>query len=161
MAAEMRTFVDIDAPAERVWEVLTDVPAYPQWNPFVTGAEGTFAVGQRLSLRLPQLAALFRVTLRPTVLEATPYRRLRFRLRLARPGIPGLFDSEQTLTIDPQDGGVRLWEEARFSGLLVPLMTRSLNRDRSQAFLDMNAALKARIEDRQPGGDGDPSPGLG
>jgi hypothetical protein len=151
VTAELTTFVDIDAPPERVWDVLTDVPAYPTWNPFVVSAEGEFAVGQRLALRLPPLAAAFRVTLRPTVVEATPHRRLQFRLRLARLGIPGLFDSEQTLTITPRDGGVRLWEQARFSGLLVPLLTRSLNRDRSQAFSDMNAALKARIEGRSPG----------
>ena len=152
MAAELRTFVDIDAQPERVWAVLTDVPAYPTWNPFVVSAEGEFAVGQRLSLRLPPLAAAFRVTLRPTVLEATPHRRLQFRLRLARLGIPGLFDSEQTLTITPRDGGgVRLWEEARFSGVLVPLLTRSLNRRGSQAFSDMNDALKARIEGDRPG----------
>ena len=151
MAAELRTFVDIDASPERVWDVLTDVPAMPAWNPFVVQAEGTFAVGERLSLRLPRLASVFRVTLRPTVLEATPHRRLRFRMHLAWPGIPGLFDSEQTLTITPEDGGVRLWEEARFTGLLVPLMTRSLNRNRSEAFVEMNEALKARIEGRSAG----------
>ena len=146
MAAELRTFVDIDASPERVWDVLTDVPAYPEWNPFIVEAAGTFAVGERLSLRLPRLAAVFRMTLRPTVLEATPHRRLRFRMHMAWPGIPGLFDSEQTVSIAPQDGGVRVWEEARFSGVLVPLMTRSLNRDRSAGFSEMNARLKAHVE---------------
>ena len=58
MAAELRTFVDIDASPERVWDVLTDVPAMPAWNPFVVQAEGTFAVGERLSLRLPRLASV-------------------------------------------------------------------------------------------------------
>ena len=146
MTAELRTFVDIDATPERVWQVLTDLSAYPQWNPFVTSAEGAFAVDGRLSFTVPPTNALLRVTLRPTVVEVTPCRRLRFRLRFAKLGIPGLFDSEHTLTISAQDGGVRLWEEARFSGLLVPLMTRSLNRDRSPAFAAMNDALKARVE---------------
>jgi hypothetical protein len=146
MAAELRTFVDVDASPERVWDVLTDVPAYPEWNPFVVQAEGTFAVGQRLSLRLTRLSSGLRIKLRPTVLEATPGRRLRFRMYMAWPGIPGLFDSDQTLTITPQDDGVRLWEEARFTGLLVPLMSRALNRDRAGGFSAMNAALKARIE---------------
>ena len=161
MAAEIRTFVDIDATPERVWQVLTDLPDYPRWNPFVTSAAGTFIVGQRLSLRLVPMALVFRLTLRPTVLEVVPHQRLRFRVRLARTGIPGLFDSDQTLTIAPQDGGVRLWEEARFSGLLVPLMTRSLNRDRSGQLSSMNAVLKALIEDPQATGDGPPSPGPG
>jgi uncharacterized protein YndB with AHSA1/START domain len=47
MTAELRTFVDIDATPERVWQVLTDLPAYAEWNPFITRAEGTFAEGSR------------------------------------------------------------------------------------------------------------------
>jgi hypothetical protein len=151
MTAELRTFVDIDATPERVWEVLTDVPAWPQWNQFITSAEGTFVVGRRLSLSIPPLNALLRMTLRLTVLEVTPCRRLRFRLRLARLALPGLFDADHTLTITSHGGGgVRLWEDARFRGLLVPLLTRYLNRDKLPAFNATNAALKTRIEGRRP-----------
>ena len=53
MTAELRTFVDIDATPERVWDVLTDVPAWPTWNRLITSAEGSFVVGRRLSLSIP------------------------------------------------------------------------------------------------------------
>lgn len=32
--------VEIEAPIDRVWDVLTDVEGYPTWNPFVTAIEG-------------------------------------------------------------------------------------------------------------------------
>src|SRR3954451_20583900 len=99
MAYELRTFVDIDATPERVWQVLIDVAAYPQWNPFVTSAEGTYAVGSRLSFIVPSSSALSRVTVRPTVLEVTPYRRLRSPAMCDRLGIPVLFDAHPALTI--------------------------------------------------------------
>ena len=151
MTAEMRWFVDIDATPERVWQVLTDVPAYPQWNPFITRTARTSAVAGRVSVSLPPLNALVRPTFRPKVLEVTPCRRLRFRLRLARLGLPGLLDTEHMLTIAPNDdGGVRLWHQVRFRGILVPLMTRSLNRQNGPSFEAMNAALKARIEGMAP-----------
>jgi hypothetical protein len=142
MTFELKTFVDIDATPERVWQVLTDLPAYAQWNPFITRAEGTFAVGERLSLRLPPVNALLQVTLRPTVLEVTPCRRLRLRSRQGRLGLPGLFDAEHTFTLTQHDGAVRLLEEQRLRGLLVAVMARSLNRRRLPALTAMNAALK-------------------
>ena len=36
----IETTTDIRAPAARIWSILTDFPAYPAWNPFITAAEG-------------------------------------------------------------------------------------------------------------------------
>jgi hypothetical protein len=154
MTAELTTFVDIDATPERVWQVLTDLAAYAEWNPFVTRAEGAFVVGARLSVTVPPVNALVQETLRPTVVEVVPRRRLRLRSRLTRPAIPGVFDVDLTMTLSDHDGGVRLWQQDRFGGLLAPLLIGSLNRHRSAAFHAMNAALKQRAE-----GTAAPSPG--
>jgi len=152
MTAELTTSVDIDASPERVWEVLTDLPAYAEWNPFITRADGEWVVGHRLIVVVPKVNAFVQARLRPTVLEATPYRRLRVWSRLDRRGIPGRFDVEHTMTLTDHDGGVRLWLQDQFGGVLAPVLIRSLNRHRLAAFTAMNAALKARIErtDSQP-----------
>jgi hypothetical protein len=150
MTAQLMTSVDIAATPDRVWEVLTDVPAWPQWNEFITAAEGTFVVGGRVSLQVPRLSAFLRGSLRMTVLEVAPCRRLRFGLTMARLGLPGLFSTEHTLTLAPEDGVVRLWEVAVFRGLLVPVVRRSLNRRYIPAFDATNVALKNRIEAQPP-----------
>jgi uncharacterized protein YndB with AHSA1/START domain len=41
---------DVAAPAERVWEVLTDWPRHAEWVPF-TRAEGGAAAGERIEAR--------------------------------------------------------------------------------------------------------------
>jgi hypothetical protein len=146
MTAELTTFVDIDAPPERVWQVLTDLPAYAEWNPFITRAEGTVAAGNRLSVNLPSVNAFVPSRLRPTVLEVDPGRRFRLWSRLDRLSIPGIFEVEHTVTLADHDGGVRLWQQDQFRGLLAPVLIRSLNRHRSAAFNAMNAALKERVE---------------
>jgi hypothetical protein len=146
MTAELTTSVDIEATPERVWQVLTDLPAYAEWNPFVTGAAGTVAVGARLSLSLLPVNALVRPTLHATVLEAVPGQRLRVRARMLRIGLPGLLEADHTMTIAPQDGGVRLWQDSHIRGLLTPLMIGALNRRRLASFHAMNAALKERSE---------------
>lgn len=51
--------IDIDAPPERVWAVMTNVEAWPQWTASVTEAKrldtGHFDVGSRVRLRQPRL----------------------------------------------------------------------------------------------------------
>jgi uncharacterized protein YndB with AHSA1/START domain len=42
----------IHAPAERVWEVLADLEAYPHWNPIFSQVRGALRSGERLDLSL-------------------------------------------------------------------------------------------------------------
>ena len=143
MSKQLTSHIDIDATSERVWQVLSDLGSYPQWNPFITSAEGEIEPSGRLVMRMQPVGARG-VTLRPTVVEAVPGRRLSW---LGRFGIPGVFDAEHSFTITPRDGGgVRLSQDERFTGVLVPLMARSLDRHTQPAFEAMNTALKHRAE---------------
>jgi hypothetical protein len=143
MAKQLRAEIDVHATPERVWQVLTDFAAYPQWNPFITRADGEARRGRRLTLRM-QPAGGRGMTFRPTVLEAAQGRQLRWLGRLL---VPGLFDGEHRFTIRPLgDGQVRLVQQEDFRGLLVPLLARSLDRRTLPAFEQMNQALKRRAE---------------
>jgi uncharacterized protein YndB with AHSA1/START domain len=77
VAKQLHTTIEIDATPERVWHVLTDFAAYPDWNPFITRASGTARPSERLHLRM-QPPGGRSATLRPIVLEADPGRRLRW-----------------------------------------------------------------------------------
>jgi hypothetical protein len=143
MSMILTSEVDVDASPARVWEVLTDYSTYPEWNPFTVRAEGRIEVGSRLSLRMQPVGARA-VSLRPTVVEAVEGSRLRWRGRL---WMPGIFDAEHDFRVEAVDGGrSRLSQNERFSGLLVAVMARSLDRHTLPAFEAMNAALKQRAE---------------
>lgn len=66
----MRTFsitIDIAAPAERVWQVMSDTDRWHEWTPSVTSVKrfggGPFAVGSRAVIRQPRFPpALWKIT---------------------------------------------------------------------------------------------------
>jgi hypothetical protein len=139
----LHTQIEIDAPAERVWDTLTNTADYPTWNLFIPRITGTLASGERLEVRIapPGGAAM---TFRPTVLAVEPGRELRWLGRLL---MPGLFDGEHHFEIRPLGPGrVRFVQQERFTGVLVPLFARNLDDHTLRGFKAMNAALKARVE---------------
>jgi hypothetical protein len=134
--------IEIDAPPERVWRVLTDFDAYPEWNPFIRSIEGDPGVGSRLRVRIEPPGARG-MTFRPTVQAVEPARELRWFGRLF---VPGLMDGEHRLALEPLDGGrSRFIQSERFSGVLVGLLGRMLAAT-EQGFKQMNEALKRRAE---------------
>ena len=48
--------VDIAAPARVVWQVLTDMPRYNEWNPFCVKAESTLEMGAAVNMKLMNYA---------------------------------------------------------------------------------------------------------
>ena len=148
---ELRTEIEIDAPVERVWEVLTDFDRFPDWNPFIRRIHGNAQVGSRLDVFLGA-SGTRGMQFRPIVTTVVPNRELRW---LGRLGLPRLFDGEHIFQIEPLGSTrARFIQRERFRGLLVPLMARSLNRDARRGFEEMNQALRARVNatpDRLPG----------
>src|SRR5438093_10920309 len=94
----LRTGIDIAASAARVWDVLTDFAAYPEWNPFIRRIEGVLVPRARLLVRV-QPPGGRPMTFRPTVLRVEPERELAWRGRTL---IPGPFDGEHYFTLEPR-----------------------------------------------------------
>jgi hypothetical protein len=140
---ELRSQIDIDASPERVWRVLTYFDAYPEWNPFIRSLSGRCEVGAKLTVRIEPPGARS-MTFKPTIRAAAPERELRW---LGRLFVPGLFDGEHRLEIEPLDNGQsRFAQSERFSGLLVPLFSKTLVATQ-RGFEQMNVALKRRVEE--------------
>jgi hypothetical protein len=143
MAKQLNAEIEIEATADRVWEVLTDFAAYQDWNPFIVQAAGQAVPGTRLELHM-RLSGRRPTTIRPEVLEADPARRLRW---LGQMLMPGVFAGEHTFTIQPAGPGrTRLTQHEEFRGLLAPLVLAMIAKPTLASFHQMNQALKTRVE---------------
>jgi hypothetical protein len=140
---QLRAEIEIAAPPDRVWEVLSDFDAYPEWNPFIRRIGGSPHEGEKLEVRIEPPGGRG-MTFKPTVLEATPGRELRW---LGRFLVPGLFDGEHRLRVEPRDEEGRSWfiQSEEFRGVLVPLFGGMLGKT-EEGFRQMNTALRQRAE---------------
>jgi hypothetical protein len=141
----IETTAQLDARANEVWAVLTDFPAYGEWNPFITEISGLLAEDERLAVVSVQGSGK-PLAFKPRVLRVSPARQIRW---LGRLGPGGLFDGEHYFVLEPQpDGSTVLTHGERFTGILVPLMAKTLV-DTERGFTSMNEALEARLKSVQ------------
>lgn len=143
----IRTEIEIDASAERVWTILADLPAYAEWNPLIREAGGNVVEGGRIDLFIcaPGLASR---RVRVKLLRVDPGRELRW---LGRLFAPNLLDGDHSFELDPvRPGRVRVVQKETFRGLFVPFVARWLVRNMTHGFEAMNQALKQRAESPSP-----------
>src|SRR5262245_43869723 len=135
---ELRTEIEIEAPAPRVWSVLCDLPSYPEWNPFISAITGDLTPGSRLDVLLtPPGGREFRI--RPTVLRCERDAELRWRGQLF---MRGLFDGEHFFRLTPLgENRTRFLHGENFTGVLVRPLTGLLT-NTARGFVFMNQALK-------------------
>ena len=138
----IETNIEINAPAVRIWGLLTDFARMSSWNPFIKSISGNLAQGDRLSVYIapPGKAGM---RFKPTVLTVRPERELRWLGHLL---IPGVFDGEHYFLLEPIGvGRTRLVQGEKFSGLLVGLLSGTLSATEA-GFKAMNTALKREAE---------------
>jgi len=73
--------VDIDAPASLVWEVLTDLERYPQWNPFCPRIESTLKLGDPVHMHISVPGTSETQPVSETLVACEPQRLLSWEMR--------------------------------------------------------------------------------
>lgn len=139
----IRSAIEIRAPLDVVWRVLTDFDAYPAWNPHVRRVVGRPQVGGRIAIHTRPPGGRT-VVMRPIILDWTPPRELRWRATFVT---RRLFSGEHGFRLEENTPGrVRFAQDETFSGLLVPLYARLRLASTRLGFAQMNEALRARAE---------------
>ncbi|CAM3467600.1 SRPBCC family protein [Isoptericola cucumis] len=137
---DLHTSIDVDAPPERVWEVLLDVERWPEWTDSVTAVrsldDGPLAVGSRVEVSQPRIPT---GTYTVTVLDPTST----FVWEQRQPGSTVAAHHE---CAPLGDGGTRVGLRVVMSGAVGGVVGR-FYRKRTEQYLAMEAGgLKRRAE---------------
>ncbi len=139
---ELRSEVEIAAPAHVVWGVLTNVRSYREWNPYIVDAEGEFKEGAVISTTISPPGSSEQ-KIRRRVFKLEPERELRWS---ATQLVRALAHDEQFFRLTPVDNNhVRLLIGENVSGIFAPRTPRELSR-LSQGLNLLNQAIKRRAE---------------
>ncbi|WP_417068979.1 SRPBCC family protein [Niveibacterium terrae] len=142
-----RSELVVSASRQRIWEVLTDFPAYPDWNPLLREVHGEAERGRSLNVRLAGFGHRGR-NLWPDVRSANRGRELCLALTI----LPaGLLDANWRVVLIREEGGqCRIAQRIRCSGWLSRWYAPRLARTLTPALAAMNEALRRRAEADQP-----------
>lgn len=139
----IRSAIEIHAPVEVVWQVLTDFASYPDWNPLIRRLHGRPKVGQRVTILVKPPGGRG-LAFAPVVLAWRPPHELRWRSTLIS---RRLFSGEHGFRLEPiADDRVRFVQDETFRGALVPLYSRFRLPATRIGFEEMNQRLRERAE---------------
>lgn len=140
---ELKTEIELSAPIERVWQVLTDFEHWQEWNPMVNQVSGNAALGSRLNITMCGSKGKDAMKYQATILEATPPRGLRWRATM----MGGLmFTNDRVFELTEKNGVTTLVNKEEFSGLMVPMFWGKMKLFVVPMLEGMNRALKEKLE---------------
>ncbi|KAF9980033.1 hypothetical protein BGZ75_008948 [Mortierella antarctica] len=141
---ETKASIAIQAAPQEVWQVLTDLDRYHEWNPMMVHAKGTIAVGESLDLRMRLPARIFcgapvSCSWSPKIAKVEPNSCLEWS------GMKGFIDRTHYFQLSSTHGGTatEFTQGERYSGWGMGLFSSfgSLE-DARRGFIIMNNALQ-------------------
>lgn len=138
-----QTSFEVDAPAERVWDVLTRLDRYGEWNPQIPMAQGAVKQGSAIRLRLA-LSGRPSMEFSATVEEARPRSLLTWRGHVLA---PWFFEGYRRFEISPIDEGkVAVTHIEDVHGLFAPIFSVLMGTPVRKSQAALNEALQSRAE---------------
>ena len=147
MARSVRAEIEIEAPIDRVWQILNDLQAYAEWNPFTPRVESSLQIGEPVHLHARMIGErlLHRVEWVTRNEPTSGTRALCWEMKM---GARFLLHAERCQTLTAlNDRRTHYVSEDSFTGLLTPLVMGLFGRAMKRGFEDCAKGLKQRAED--------------
>lgn len=135
--------LEVRAPASLVWEVITDLDRYGEWNPFVVACRSSLRVGEPIDMKV-HIFERFAQPQRETILEHVPGERLCYGLAPLPLGALASRRCHEVVACGPDASVYR--SHFLLSGWLAPVTRALLGARLDRGFRSMTRALASRAE---------------
>ena len=140
---EVRTEIKINAPKAKVWDILMDFDTWAEWNPIVTKAGGSAAIGEALTMTMAGPDGGDAQSYSPVITEFSPPDSFRWNAKM---GASFLFSNDKILELTETESGTHLVHSETFSGLMAAMMWGKMKAGVPPMLNSMNEALKTLAE---------------
>ena len=141
---EIKTEIEISAPPEKVWSIVSDINKWQEWSPIINESQGVAAVGSELTITMmgkeegedgPKYSPVI------TELEGPKY--LRWQAHMLAEFI---FTNYKIIELKETSSGTLLTHKELFRGLLAPIFCGQMEEGVPPMLNSMNQALKELAE---------------
>ncbi len=140
---EIRTEIDIAAPKDKVWDILTDFENWHGWNPAVKKVVGKAGLNESLTITMRGKTEGSEHSYQPIFQEFRPNEYFRFRAYMKA---KILFTNDKICELQETDTGVKLIHIEQFRGLMVMMMWGKMEKGVTMMLNMINKALKKKAE---------------
>ena len=145
---EIKTEIEISAPASKVWEIITDINKWQDWSPIINASQGLSSVGSKLSITMiGKEEGKDGPKYDPIITDLNEPNYFRWRAHM----IAGfIFTNYKTFELENTSTGTRLIHTESFKGLLAPIFCGQMEQGVPPMLNSMNEALKLLAEKYAP-----------
>ena len=140
---EISTEIEIAAPPENVWRILTNIDSWEKWNPIVVHASGTPTIGSELTITMRGEDGKDGPKYMPVVTSFQKAKSFEWRAKMIS---EFMFTNGRIFKLEKIESGTRLTNTETFKGTLVPLFWSKLSSHVPLMLAEMNNALKDVVE---------------
>lgn len=136
---KIHTEITLDAPLDRVRELLADTGLYPQWNPLFPQVSGEISVGKGIDVSVA-LPAIKPFAVRATIREAANGSHLCWRYSYP---LPGLFSWTYRYEVTGLERDrVKFVQDSTYTGLFAPLYYLGMKGPLQRGMAELNKAVQ-------------------
>jgi len=140
----IKTEIEISAPPEKVWSIVTDIDKWHEWSPIINASQGQASVGSTLTITMmSKQAGKDGPKYSPRIMQMDEPTYFHWRAHMMTGFI---FTNDKIIELEKTDTGTKVTHTETFKGLMAPLMKGQMEKGVPPMLNTMNDALKQLAE---------------